>query len=634
MVDKKLRKAAEDLRSKGRGGDTILAHINPQEAEILKMLGGSGSRNPKTGLLEFLNITDTGGNQVATGGALPPEILPAADAARIAARPWGQSSVGGGFFGGFEARGLADAAPFWAAVAIPLIGAAAGAALIESGLMTSAASASASATAAGATAAQAAAAGAAATASATAVGTAIANTSYQIANGVPADKAVVNSATTAAIQIGTPAAANQIQNTIVSATRNPIVVNTLTNATVSAGQALLQGKSAADAFKQGGQAALIGQVTSQIPGFNNLTNAAKTVVNDAIRAKVNNKDFEPTPEYIWGNVIGAAYQQKTAIDEGWSSHEQKSEAASLGYTDPVRYDDYLVDKEFARQQSEYVPKTLPTEFVGPMLPGDIVDSTLTNIVSTPSTDTKIGDYTLTGTKEGITATLPDTVVTGTEPIDYTLNTITSGDGLTLPTSPNLDTMGGGQGLTTAVTGGVLSETGVTPTGNVTLGDITSVINTGEPVSKNKTYTYDDGSTITVDENENIVSFTEATDTTYTGPVETPSKPLTQSQVEGLIKLGLGIYGASKVADVVRDAISSGDEDTTITGTPFVPSDISGWASPIYTQTFQGPIDLNSLFTTDNLLGGTQWAGLQGNQFANIPQVSMSDFISSIQNGKV
>jgi hypothetical protein len=226
------------------------------------------------------------------------------------------------------------------------------------------------------------------------------------------------------------------------------------------------------------------------------------------------------------------------------------------------------------------------------------------------------------------------VVTGTEPIDYTLNTITGGDGLTLPTSPNLDTMGGGQGLTTAVTGGVLSETGVTPTGNVTLGDITSIINTGEPVSKNKTYTYDDGSTITVDENENIVSFTEATDTTYTGPVETPSKPLTQSQVEGLIKLGLGIYGASKVSDVVRDAISSGDEDTTITGTPFVPSDISGWASPTYTQTFKGPIDLNSLFTTDNLLGGTQWAGLQGNQFANIPQVSMSDFISSIQNGKV
>jgi len=267
----------------------------------------------------------------------------------------------------------------------------------------------------------------------------------------------------------------------------------------------------------------------------------------------------------------------------------------------------------------------------------LVDTTLPNL-STNQIDTALstltGGYTLGGTTEGIKATLPDTVVTGTEPIDYTLNTITGGEGLTLPTSPNLDIMGGGQGITGNVTNAVVSEAGLTPTGNVSLGDVTSFINTGEPVTTNKTYTYDDGSTITVDKDGNVVSFTEATETPYKGVVTTPSSPLTQSQVEGLIKLGLGIYGASKVSDVVRDAISSGDEDTTITGTPFVPSDISGWASPTYTQTFKGPIDLNSLFTTDNLLGGTQWAGLQGNQFANIPQVSMSDFISSIQNGKV
>ena len=101
----------------------------------------------------------------------------------------------------------------------------------------------------------------------------------------------------------------------------------------------------------------------------------------------------------------------------------------------------------------------------------------------------------------------------------------------------------------------------------------------------------------------------------------------------MIKLGLTVAGASQASKAVQDAISSGD-DTAQGGFPFTPSDISGWASPTYTQTFQGPIDLNSLFTTDNLLGGTQWAGLQGNQFANIPQVSMADFISGIQNGKI
>jgi hypothetical protein len=43
----------EMLRNQGRYGDTILAHINPEEAQILKQLGGSGIINPNTGLPEF-----------------------------------------------------------------------------------------------------------------------------------------------------------------------------------------------------------------------------------------------------------------------------------------------------------------------------------------------------------------------------------------------------------------------------------------------------------------------------------------------------------------------------------------------------------------------------------------------------
>ena len=44
-----------NLAEQGRGGDTMLAHINPAEAAILKMLGGSGTINPRTGLPEFSN---------------------------------------------------------------------------------------------------------------------------------------------------------------------------------------------------------------------------------------------------------------------------------------------------------------------------------------------------------------------------------------------------------------------------------------------------------------------------------------------------------------------------------------------------------------------------------------------------
>jgi hypothetical protein len=42
------------LRRQGRGDDTILAHITPEEAGILKLLGGSGTINPNTGLPEYL----------------------------------------------------------------------------------------------------------------------------------------------------------------------------------------------------------------------------------------------------------------------------------------------------------------------------------------------------------------------------------------------------------------------------------------------------------------------------------------------------------------------------------------------------------------------------------------------------
>jgi hypothetical protein len=43
----------KNLASKGRFGDTMLAHINPQEAGLLTAMGGAGTINPRTGLREF-----------------------------------------------------------------------------------------------------------------------------------------------------------------------------------------------------------------------------------------------------------------------------------------------------------------------------------------------------------------------------------------------------------------------------------------------------------------------------------------------------------------------------------------------------------------------------------------------------
>jgi hypothetical protein len=51
-----LAQAAQLLQRQGRGGDTILAHINPREAAMLRANGGAGTINPHTGLREYGNF--------------------------------------------------------------------------------------------------------------------------------------------------------------------------------------------------------------------------------------------------------------------------------------------------------------------------------------------------------------------------------------------------------------------------------------------------------------------------------------------------------------------------------------------------------------------------------------------------
>lgn len=59
-----IAEAVRLVASQGRGGDTMLAHINPQEAAILKALGGSGTINPNTGLREYGFFSDLWDNTV------------------------------------------------------------------------------------------------------------------------------------------------------------------------------------------------------------------------------------------------------------------------------------------------------------------------------------------------------------------------------------------------------------------------------------------------------------------------------------------------------------------------------------------------------------------------------------------
>ena len=51
-----LTVAGRRIADQGQGGDSMLAHVNPREAEILQRMGGQGSINPNTGLVEYKGL--------------------------------------------------------------------------------------------------------------------------------------------------------------------------------------------------------------------------------------------------------------------------------------------------------------------------------------------------------------------------------------------------------------------------------------------------------------------------------------------------------------------------------------------------------------------------------------------------
>lgn len=115
--DKKgfLKKAVKEVKKAGIKGDTELAHVNPKEKKLLKDLGGAGTRNSKTGLLQYYDgepgmgsegsgttgAADGGYGGADVGGVDPAASEAAAQAAIDAAAAGG---IGLGGLGGFGAE--------------------------------------------------------------------------------------------------------------------------------------------------------------------------------------------------------------------------------------------------------------------------------------------------------------------------------------------------------------------------------------------------------------------------------------------------------------------------------------------------------------------------------------------------
>jgi len=85
-----LRKIAKLLQGKGRNGDTILAHINPDEAALLRDYGGSGDINPETGLMEFEGGPDASTDEMYDTGY---GFAPVQDSREVMPNPLGDQPV-------------------------------------------------------------------------------------------------------------------------------------------------------------------------------------------------------------------------------------------------------------------------------------------------------------------------------------------------------------------------------------------------------------------------------------------------------------------------------------------------------------------------------------------------------------
>ncbi len=94
------------LASQGRLGDTMLAHISPEEAAMLKARGGAGTINPQTGLPQFFSLKKVLGAVLPIAVAIiAPQLAPAIGSALLgpSASAAAAAAAGGAVIGGVSA---------------------------------------------------------------------------------------------------------------------------------------------------------------------------------------------------------------------------------------------------------------------------------------------------------------------------------------------------------------------------------------------------------------------------------------------------------------------------------------------------------------------------------------------------
>ena len=281
-----VREMARQLAAQGRGGDTMLAHINPQEAALLKSLGGAGTINPATGLREFGFFGDL--YDATVGQVVGPNSITgkAFDTAR---------KITGTVAGGLEdvAQKLGQTveaivsdpkklAAVGLMVAFPGAAGSVGDFILGGGLGVEAAVAS------GAmTAAEASMIGASTLGSGSAISAIVGQTAINTAlNGGNVEQAVK----AALVQRGIPAALNTDAMKSLNSDMVDLFGKYGAQAATDAGIAAIMGRDPVAAFVFSGAASAAGLITKQIPGFDKLPDSAQRALNSSVLAGLTGKD--------------------------------------------------------------------------------------------------------------------------------------------------------------------------------------------------------------------------------------------------------------------------------------------------------------------------------------------------------
>ena len=116
-----IAEAVNMVASQGRGQDTMLAHINPREAQMLRSMGGVGTLNPVTGLPEYNIFKSIGNAFKSVGNAVKGAVKGIGNSVKqIVSSPVGRmiATVALAAFIGPAAFGLSGAAGAAASMAI------------------------------------------------------------------------------------------------------------------------------------------------------------------------------------------------------------------------------------------------------------------------------------------------------------------------------------------------------------------------------------------------------------------------------------------------------------------------------------------------------------------------------------